>query len=82
VYYVYVLRSEKSAAFYSGQTKHLEKRLLEHNLGKNTYTRKRGPWALVYFEACPTRSLAIKRERFFKTGKGREYIKERIGVGA
>ena len=51
-------------------------------LGKNKYTRNKGPWELLYFEACMTRSLAIKRERFFKTGKGRDYIRERITVGA
>ena len=82
MYYAYVLRSKGNGILYCGQTEDLEKRVLEHNLGKNKYTRNKRPWELVYFEACMTRSLAIKRERFFKTGKGREYIRERITVGA
>lgn len=82
MYYAYVLKSKGRGILYCGQTEHLEKRILEHNLGKNKYTRNKGPWELAYFETCETRSLVMKRERFFKTGKGREYIRERIAVGA
>ncbi len=78
MYYAYALKSKKDNRFYFGHTKNLENRLLEHNKGKNKYTRHRGPWKLVYFETYSTRSIAMNREKFFKTGKGKEYLNEKI----
>jgi putative endonuclease len=71
---VYVLLSERTGKKYVGQTMHIEKRLLAHNNGDSRYTKGRGPWQLIYNESCSTRSEAIKRERYLKTGKGREFI--------
>ncbi len=33
------------------------------------------PFALVYFEEFGSRKEAIERERYFKSGSGREYVK-------
>ena len=74
-YFTYVLRSLSSGKLYIGQTNNLEKRLLAHNKGFSPYTKGRGPWTMVYHEEFKTRSEAIKRERYFKTGKGRGFIK-------
>lgn len=78
MYYTYVLRSLKNKRFYIGSTNNLERRLIEHNIGKSKYTRSAKPFKLVYFEKFDTRQEAVKRELFFKTGKGREYLRSKI----
>ncbi len=50
-YFVYVLRSQKDKQFYIGFTKDIERRLGEHNAGKNTSTAKRRRLKLIYYEA-------------------------------
>ncbi len=75
MYYAYVLKSEINGHFYKGSTENLYRRVQEHNDGIVTYTSKFRPWKLVYFETFQNRGEAMKREKFFKSGKGREFIK-------
>ncbi len=77
-YFVYVLKSKSHNNFYIGSTKDIEERIKEHNLGKCRYTSGRGPWELIYKEEYNSRSEAMKREKFLKSGKGREFLKSRI----
>ena len=56
----------------------LKKRFDEHNKGLVTATKGRRPFILVYYEACLIEEKAIKREKYFKTGFGRRFLKERI----
>jgi putative endonuclease len=75
-YCVYILKSLSSGVHYTGQTEDLGKRLLEHNegiLGK--FTKNRGPWKLIYSEVFDTRKEAMAREKYFKTGVGRDFLK-------
>lgn len=52
---------------YTGWTNHLEKRLAAHNAGRGAkYTRSRRPVHLVYQEAQPDRSAALRREAEIK----------------
>lgn len=74
-YYVYVLKSLKNNRYYTGSTNNLERRLEEHNTGQSIYTKSTRPFVLVYYEKYSTRSEAMKREKEFKTGKGREELK-------
>lgn len=71
---VYVLLSLTTGNRYVGQTSDIEKRLIAHNSGDSRYTKNRGPWRLIYTEVYLSRSEAIKREKYLKTGKGREFI--------
>ncbi len=81
-YFVYVLIN-KEKKLYKGVTADLEKRLKYHNDGKSRWTRSRGPWELVYKEEFNNKSKALKREKFLKSGKGREYLKKiTSGYGA
>jgi len=73
--YVYILRSEKDRNFYTGCTVNLKKRLNEHNAGRVRSTSWRRPLELVYWEACKTRSEAMRRERQLKRIKK---IKKRV----
>jgi putative endonuclease len=60
----------------------LEKRLERHNsheFGSMRYTYKqKGPWRLIYSEEHATRSEAMQREKFLKSGQGREWIRDNI----
>ncbi len=76
--YTYVLRSKADGRFYMGWTNDLKNRILEHNAGNVSATRNRRPLELVYYEACKNRESAIKREKYFKTGYGRRFLKDRI----
>ena len=71
---VYVLQSINTGLRYVGQTGNSTKRLADHNNGLSRYTKNRGPWILLYKEEYKTRSEAIKREKFLKSGKGREFL--------
>ena len=75
-YFVYVLESEIDGRLYIGQTSDIEKRLTEHNSGKTKSTKGYKPWKLVYFETFETRDEALLREKYFKTGSGREFLKD------
>ena len=74
MFYVYVLKSSTHHSRYIGSTQDIKKRLLEHNNGKCRYTKGRSPWKLVYKEELETRGDAMKREKFLKSGKGREFL--------
>ena len=77
-YYAYVLQSTVNQKFYYGHTQNLEVRLKEHNSGKTKSTKANIPYQIVFYEVCKTREEAVKREKFFKTGSGRDYIKEKL----
>ena len=80
-YFVYIIRSETTGKRYIGQTSDLKARIDRHNsdYGKDRYTRKQeGPWELVYSEELETRSAAVRRERFLKSGQGRALIQTNI----
>ena len=72
---VYVLQSASNGKHYIGQTEDLGRRLLEHQSGLAKYTRNRGPWSLIYQEKCANRTEAMRRERYLKSGQGREWLR-------
>lgn len=78
MYYTYVIQSEKDKRFYTGFTRDLRNRLKEHNSGKVASTKNRGPFALIYYEACLNEQDAIARERYLKSGMGKRYLKNRL----
>lgn len=78
MFYTYVLKSRKDHKFYIGSTPNLKKRFADHNKGISKATKDRGPLILVYYEACLSKEKAIKREKYFKTGFGRRFLKNRI----
>ena len=75
-YFVYVLQSESRGSYYVGSTENIQTRLKKHNAGDNLYTKGRRPWKVVYQESFCSRTEAIKREHFFKSGVGRKQLKE------
>ncbi|CCG54167.1 Excinuclease ABC, C subunit N-terminal region [Flavobacterium indicum GPTSA100-9 = DSM 17447] len=76
---VYILFSEGYNKTYVGFTSNLIERFKSHNyLSEKGYTIKFRPWKVIHVEFFTTKSEALKREKLFKTGKGRELIKEII----
>jgi len=78
MYYTYVLESLKDNKLYVGWTDDLRRRLTKHNQGKVESTKLRRPFKLVYYEACFSKDAAIRREKYFKTGFGRRFLKNRL----
>jgi putative endonuclease len=65
-YYVYILKCNDNT-LYTGYTDNPERRLQVHNAGKGAkYTRSRLPVELVYQEAQPDKSAALRREAAIK----------------
>jgi len=61
-YFAYLLRCA-DGTFYTGITNNLARRLAQHQAGNAArYTSGRRPVALVYAEACGSRSQALQRE--------------------
>jgi len=86
MYYVYVLRSLKGGRLYKGITDNVPRRLAEHNEGVSSSTKAWRPWELIHLEEYPARADAIRRERYLKTGRGRDelhrILKEKLGAVA
>jgi len=78
MYYTYVIQSAKDKKLYTGYTNNLRKRFTDHNNGKVTSTKNRGPFELIYYEACCNQQDATAREKYLKTGMGKRYLKNRL----
>lgn len=73
-WYVYIVRCY-DGTLYTGITKDLDRRLIEHNRDNAKgahYTRSRRPVALVYSEQAESRSEAARREYHLKKLSARE----------
>ncbi len=76
---VYILYSEKFNKNYTGYTSNLIERFKSHNiLETKGYTLKFRPWKVIHVEFFNSKSEAMKREKYLKTGIGREFIKKLI----
>ena len=80
MFWVYILQN-RTGKFYVGQTDDLPARLHSHNrtdktLGK--FTRKSGPWDLVWSEQHATRASAMAREHQIKSMKSSRWIREEL----
>ena len=78
MFYTYVLKSKKDGKMYTGFTEDLRKRFKEHNDGKSLHTKGRGPFVLIYYEACLEKGDAKLRELYLKSGRGKGYLKGRL----
>jgi putative endonuclease len=78
MYYVYVIQSKKGKQFYTGFTRDLQNRFREHNADRVFSTKGRGPFELIYYEACLSEQDALDREKYLKSGMGKRYLKNRL----
>src|SRR4030042_2120026 len=78
MFHTYVLQSFKDKKWYTGYTNDLRKRFSQHNGGKVFSTTGRGPFKLIYYEACINEDDAKGREKYLKSGMGKRYLKHRV----
>ncbi len=76
MHYVYVLISLKDRKFYIGYSEDVSRREKDHNSGKNLSTKSRRPLKMFYYEAHFSKQDAMKRERYFKTARGKTTLKQ------
>tara|TARA_R110002094_G_scaffold66283_1_gene75876 strand:- start:308 stop:502 length:195 start_codon:yes stop_codon:yes gene_type:complete len=53
----------------------VDRRIKEHNTGKEKTTRPYLPFRLLYVESCENRVVARKREKYWKSGTGKEQLR-------
>ncbi len=83
MFWVYVLENPRGM-FYVGQTENLVHRVASHNRTDSFgghFTRKNGPWKLVWSEEHETRSSAMLRERQIKRMKSATWIRSQLLSG-
>ena len=78
MYYVYVMSSKTRKYIYVGITNNLSRRIAEHNSGYNKTTRTYRPFKLILSEEFTTRTTARKREKYLKSGIGKEFLKRLV----
>ena len=72
---VYILYSEKYDKIYVGYSSDIINRMKSHNIySKKGYTLRFRPWKVIHIEFYQDQKLAMKREKWFKSGIGREFI--------
>ncbi len=79
-FYVYILINNLKNKTYVGYTNNLINRLKEHNSGESFYTKRFGPWEIIFTEQFKTKNEAIKKEKYFKSASGRKWIKKTLFV--
>ena len=81
MYCVYILKSLKTNKLYIGHSDNVVRRLEEHNTNRGgEYTRRNGPWKLVYNESYQDRASAMRRERYLKSTRGSYEKKKLAGI--
>ena len=76
---VYILKSE-TGRYYIGYSSDFEKRLKKHNTGLSYWTSRCKSWTVIRKEEYPTRTEALKREKYPKRLKGGDKFKKIIGL--
>ena len=78
MFYVYVLKSQKTGSLYMGFTRDLRKRVKEHNQKRTRTTQSHTQLILIYYEACLNEKDAKRREHYLKTTQGGRLLKRRL----
>ena len=79
MYKVYLLESISEKKWYVGYTPgNVLDRLKKHNSGQVQSTKAYKPWKLIYCEVYVNRSDATGREKFLKSGSGRNFLKKQL----
>ncbi|HEY9005885.1 GIY-YIG nuclease family protein [Ohtaekwangia sp.] len=75
MFYVYVIVSQSRNYIYVGLTGNLQQRIGAHNSGHNKTTRPYRPFKTLLTEQFNARAEARIREKYLKSGVGKEYLK-------
>jgi putative endonuclease len=72
---VYAIKSLERNYIYVGMTNDLNRRIQEYNNGENKSTKSYRPFILIYSESFPDRVSAREKEKYLKSGVGKEYLR-------
>ena len=75
MYTVYALKSKIKKYIYVGMTQNFDQRIGRHNNGYEKTTKPYKPFKLIHREVYPSRIEARKREKYLKSGVGKEFLK-------
>ncbi len=76
MYTVYAIKSKIRNYIYVGLTSDLNDRLHRHNSGYEKTTRAYAPFDLIFTEDFKTRIEARAKEKYLKSGVGKEFLKK------
>lgn len=76
IMFVYIIKSIHYNWYYSGLSDNVDRRYLEHNNGWVKKTKFYKPFQLIHVELTHNRIEARRLEKYFKSGYGKEIIKE------
>jgi len=75
---VYAIKSISRNYISAGLTNNLQRRLS----GYNRTTKPYAPFVLIFQETFPTRKEARVKEKYLKSGVGKEYLKNKLTPGS
>ena len=75
MYYIYVMNSKDRNYIYVGISDNPKRRIQQHNLGYNKTTNPYRPFNVLLIEKHKNRKEARKREKYLKSGCGKEFLK-------
>ena len=75
MFLVYAIKSTGHKYIYVGMTSNLQRRFKEHNNGWVKTTRRYGPFKLIFTEKVASRVKTREKEKYLKSGIGKEYLK-------
>ena len=75
---VYALYDRESRQIYVGMTNNLERRLREHRRGQSFFTRMFKDITVIYTENREDYGSGRRREKYLKSGIGREFLRTLI----
>ncbi len=77
-YYVYAIYNQNKNYIYVGLSDNLQRRMNQHNKGYNRTTKPYRPFKILMTEKFEDRKEAREREKYLKSGCGKEYLKKLI----
>ena len=75
MFFVYAISSLSRNYIYIGFTSNLNERVDRHNKGYEKTTRAYRPFCLIYSEVVSTRIEARNREKYWKSGIGKQKLR-------
>jgi len=79
-YDLYIIENTKGR-LYIGVSQEVRKRVISHNRPEGPdWTQGKGPWKLIYTEEYSDQSSALKRERFLKSLKAGQRLKQILEI--
>ena len=75
MYFVYAIKSIARNYIYVGISNDIQRRFSQHNSRREKTTRAYAPFKLIYHESFLSRSAARHKEKYLKSGVGKELRK-------